>query len=101
MKKSMGFFGLLLLCSCRENDDIVSNVPATGSIEAVISVTHLTPATDILVTRRVVHTNEKSILTFVTTDTIPSLGKAVEKNEDGDTTKVPIEKNYEIFITVK
>jgi ABC-type microcin C transport system permease subunit YejE len=103
MKTSVMFLSSLLLLSCHENEDIVHSVPATGSIEAIISVRHMTGSTDILTTKRIVHANTLQQLTFVTNDTIPSLGEMVAegKNEDGDTKSVLVEKNYEIFITVK
>ena len=96
---------LLLLFSCgeKQNEDITQSVNRSGSIETAVQVEHIDSLHDVLVTSHKVWAHNSEIKTVLYRDTIPSLGttNTVAENKDGDTKKVTVKKEYEIFITVK
>jgi RNA-binding protein YlmH len=57
----------------------------------------------VLLTTHKVWVNFHEFRTVVHQDTIPALGigDATAENEDGDTKKVRVKKDYEIYITLK
>ena len=92
-----------LLFSCvQENEDVVNQPTKDGSIEASISTKHA-GSVDILTTEYKVWNKGKVEKTFTKADTIKSLGKTKEEGEDaeGNVKDVVVQKDYEIFITVK
>ncbi len=96
---------ILLLASCepKKNEDITQEVNKNGSIETAVEIQHLDSLNDLLITSHKVWV--KNILTkqIIFNDTIPSLGKTptVAENKDGKKKNMNINKEYEIFITVK
>ncbi|WP_118973683.1 ABC transporter substrate-binding protein [Taibaiella koreensis] len=94
---------VLLLSSCGkdDNEDVVEQPNKDGSIETVISVTHA-DSVDLLTTTHKVWLKGAVAKTFVTTDTLKSLGTEPVTNDEANTSG-PKEKkkDYEIYITVK
>jgi hypothetical protein len=96
---------ILLIASCKDekNEDITQEVNKNGAVETAIEIKHLDSLNDVLITTHKIWV--KNILTKEISykDTIASLGKTSidAENKDGDTKKVTINKEYEIFITVK
>lgn len=96
-------FSILVCVSCDENDDNVKEISKNGSVETVMSVDHLNGNQDIIKTSHKVWVKNILVKNIIHTDTVPSLGLTTEdgENSDGDTRKVTVKKDYEIFITVK
>jgi hypothetical protein len=94
--------GALASCS-DENEDLTKEVNRNGSVESSIEVSDLDPAHRLLTTRHKVWVHDSVYRTIVYTDTLPALGleRTVAENEDGDEKDVTVNKDYEIFITVK
>ncbi|WP_118952496.1 hypothetical protein [Taibaiella helva] len=94
----------LLLVSCGDddkNEDVVGQPNKDGSIETVISVTHA-DSVDLLTTTHKIWVKGALSQTFVTTDTLKSLGTEPVKDDDGNTLSTKDKKkDYEIYITVK
>ncbi len=101
MKKLITIFLLsAILISCNEEkEDLVNEVPKDGSIETSVSVEHLSDSLDILTTRHIVHKNATTSQTILKTDTIPALEKHLI--DDENETKQMVQKDYNIYITVK
>lgn len=103
--KYLFFIAILFsFISCEDkNEDVVQNVPVNGSIEVIIGVNHFNSVHDILTTTKIIHVNRFDSIVSVSHDTIPYLGKTTQEgeNENGDTENLTIDKNYEIYITVK
>jgi len=95
-------FSILVFASC-DDDDKVKEISKNGSIETVMSVDHLNDHQDIVKTSHKIWVKNMLVKNIIHTDTIPSLGVTTEEaeNSDGDTKKVALKKDYEIFITVK
>ncbi len=96
---------LLFLFSCddKKNEDITQSVNRSGSVETAVQVEHIDSLHDVLITSHKVWANNAAVKTALYRDTIPSLGttNTTAENKDGDTKKVTVKKEYEIFITVK
>jgi len=95
------------LTSCEDqdktNNDKVKAIDKDGSIEAQLSVKHISDTKDVLYIERKTWVHNVMVKDVVTTDTIPSLGQTREtaENSEGTDTTVTVNKNYQIFITVK
>ena len=74
-----------------------------GSVETAISVQHADSTHDIILTSHKVWIKKNEYSTIVHRDTIPSLDSlsATAENDNGDTQKVRLKKDYQLFITVK
>jgi len=85
------------------NNDKVKAIDKDGSIEAQLSVKHISDTKDVLYIERKTWVHNVMVKDVVTTDTIPSLGQTREtaENSEGTDTTVTVNKNYQIFITVK
>ena len=94
---------LILVCLSCEDEDKVQEISKNGSVETVMSVDHLNDSLDIVKTSHKIWIKNILVKNIIHTDTIPTLGVTTEEgeNSDGDTLKVPLKKDYEIFITVK
>jgi hypothetical protein len=94
---------LLALASCENKDDITTTVDRSGSIETSVTVQHADSTHDIILTTHKVWTNFKEFKTVVHKDTIPALGliSTAGENSNGDTSTVKVQKDYQIFITMK
>jgi hypothetical protein len=94
--------GALASCS-EENEDLTRDVNRNGSVESAIEVSDLDSTHRLLTTRHKVWVHDSVYRTIVYTDTLPALGleHTVIENEDGDEKDVTVNKDYEIFITVK
>lgn len=94
----------LLLAGCGNNEkdeDVVEQPNKDGSIETVINITHA-DSVDLLTTTHKVWVKGTLSQTFVTTDTLKSLGTEPVKDDDGNTLGTKDKKkDYEIYITVK
>ena len=90
-------------CSNDKKEDVTNDVNKAGSVETSVTVSHLDSTTDVLVTTHKVWRNLIAYKTIEYRDTIPALGETSTdaENADGDTKKVRVKKDYEIFITVK
>ena len=102
----LGGAALLLLFSCdnnKQNEDITQTVNKSGSIETAVQVTHLDSFNDVLVTTHKVWANNRDVITIKYLDTVPTLGtvETSAENADGETKKIQVKKEYEIFITIK
>ncbi|MEI7524956.1 MAG: hypothetical protein WCJ95_11535 [Mariniphaga sp.] len=95
-------FSMLVFMSC-EDDDKVQEISKNGSVETVMSVDHLNDSLDIVKTSHKIWIKNVLVKNIIHADTIPTLGVTTEEgeNSDGDTKKVSLKKDYEIFITVK
>lgn len=92
-----------LFFSCKEkNEDIVTEPNKEGSIETVVSVKH-EEGFDILTTTHKVWVKNQLDKTLIKVDTLKSLGITTVEGEDqnGNTEKVEVKKDYEFYITVK
>jgi hypothetical protein len=96
---------LILIASCkgRDKDDVTDTVNRAGSVETAVSVQHADSTHDVLLTTHKVWVNFHEFKTIVYRDTIPALGteQTTAENQDGDTKKVNVKKDYEIYITLK
>ena len=95
---------ILFLAACNSDpEDATASVDKSGSIETAVSVEHADSTHDIVLTTHKIWVNLKEYNTVVHRDTVPALGMldTDAENEDGDTKKVNIKKDYQIFITVK
>ena len=94
----------MISCSDEEgNEDITTSVNKNGSVESAILVTPLDSAYNILTTTHKVWVKDTVYKTIEYRDTVPALGTQLTtaENSDGDTKTVAVQKEYEIFITVK
>ena len=94
----------LAFSGCEEkNDDKVRTVDQNGSVEMKVGISHLNDSLDVMKTENIFWVKGKASKKVIRLDTIPSLGKTKEiaENTKGDDTTVMINKNYQIFITVK
>jgi hypothetical protein len=96
-------FSTLVFTSCDDNDDKVVEISKDGSIETVMSVDHYNDSIDIIKTAHKIWVKNNLVKDIVHLDTVPSLGvtNTNAENNDGDTKRVEVKKDYEIFITVK
>lgn len=97
--------GAIVFQSCKDepNEDLTNTVNKNGAIETSVTVTHLDSVNDILITKHIVWLKGNQFKNIEYRDTVPSLGmeNTTAENKDGDTKKVQVKKDYEIFITVK
>ncbi len=91
----------LFIISCKDNEDTTKEVSKDGAVETVLSVDHLNDSLDLLHTSYNVWVKNVLVNKFVHTDTIPSLGTTIDKDDDGNEKGLPYKKDYELFITVK
>ncbi len=92
-----------MLFSCTpENEDVVAQPEKDGTIETSITTKHAKDC-DILTTEYKVWIKGKVNKTFSKIDTLQSLGTTKEEGEDkaGNTKDITVQKEYEIYITVK
>ena len=106
LKKSVLLCSLamfMLSCSDDEEQDLTTNVNTNGAVESAIQVTRLNDSFNVLTTTHKVWVKGSVYKTIEYRDTLPSLGSefTTAENEDGDTKSVLVDKEYEIFITVK
>ncbi len=90
--------------SCSDKkEDVTDAVNRAGSVETSVTVQHADSTRDVLVTTHKIWANFSEFKTVIHQDTIPALGmeNTTAENSDGDTKKVTVKKDYEIFITVK
>jgi hypothetical protein len=84
------------LFSCGEEKTVPSS--KNDCIESSLNVKHLGDSLDVLETTHVVYgPGGKKVV--VHSDTLPSLGKTTQTADDGSS--VTIDKDYDLFITVK
>ena len=97
------FAVLLASCSDDEEQDLTNNVNKNGAVESAIQVTQLNDSFNVLTTTHKVWVKGSMYKTIEYHDTLPSLGSAftTAENRDGDTKAVLVDKEYEIYITVK
>jgi len=100
---------LLLLCTflitaCNDDkEDETAVVDRSGSVETAVSVEHADSTHDVLLTRHKVWVNYKEYTTVEHRDTVPALGMLSTEGENsgGETPKLSVKKDYQIYITVK
>jgi hypothetical protein len=95
---------LALAASCNDDKhDQTNTVDRSGSIETSVSVRHADSTHDVILTTHKVWTNFKEYATYIHRDTVPALGlmATAGENANGDTTTVHLQKDYQIFITMK
>lgn len=94
---------LFVFTSCNDDEDKVVEISKNGSIETVLSVDHYNDSIDIVKTSHKIWVKNNLVKDIVHLDTVPSLGitNTTAENSDGDTKRVEVKKDYEIFITVK
>jgi hypothetical protein len=91
----------IVIISCKDDEDTTKEISKEGAVETVLSVDHLNDSLDLLHTSYNVWVKNVLVNKFSHTDTIPTLGTTVDKDEDGNETGLPYKKDYEFFITVK
>ncbi|RYD92004.1 MAG: hypothetical protein EOP50_13385 [Sphingobacteriales bacterium] len=106
MWKTMMLAALLPLLACNDNDeneDLTHDVNHKGSVESTLEVRDLDSTHRLLVTRHKVWVHDTVYRTLEYTDTLPALGleHTIAENSDGDQQKVTVNKDYELYITVK
>ena len=105
MKKTIIFFSLslLLLVFTGCEDKAVQQISKEGAIETIMNVDHLDQSHDIIVTTHKVWVKNVMVKTIIYKDTIPTLGLSSQEgeNSDGDTKTISLQKDYEVYITVK
>jgi hypothetical protein len=99
------FFSSLLV-SCAENDPSeseVNEVNKKGSVEMVLTTTHIDGNKDLLKIPIKIYKDGQLIKEIMVQDTLPNLGETTEEaeNEDGDVKTLKVPKDYEFFVTVK
>ena len=90
-------------CKQKNNEDLTNEVNKQGAVETAVTVQHLDSTNDILLTKHSVWYKGSVVKNIEYRDTVPALGieNTTAENSDGDTKKVQVKKDYEIFITVK
>jgi hypothetical protein len=94
----------LLLAACgSHNEDRVDTVDRSGAVETSVSVLHADSTHDVILTTHKVWVNFNQYATIEHRDTVPALGILTTdaENNDGDTKKMQVKKDYQLFITVK
>ena len=93
----------LAACGNDEKNDLTGSVNKAGAVESSVTVQHADSTHDVLLTTHKVWVNFKEYRTIEYRDTIPVLGteNTTAENSEGDTKSVKVQKDYEIFITVK
>ncbi len=94
----------LAFVGCKdENEDITNTVNKNGSVETAVHITHIDSSHDEMITTHKIWVKNNVYKTVEYRDTLPSLGieNTEAENEDGDTKRVSVPKDYEIYITVK
>lgn len=93
----------LVSCEEEKQEDLTNEVNKSGSVESSVTVDHLDSVNDILITKHAVWVKGNKIKDIEHRDTVPSLGieNTTAENSEGDTKSVAVQKDYEIFITVK
>ncbi len=96
---------MLLACNndTNQNEDITNEVNKDGSVETSVAVKHLDSLHDVVVTTHKVWYLYNEWKTIEHYDTVPALGatQKIAENEAGDEKMLTLNKEYEIFITVK
>ncbi len=96
---------ILLIASCepKKNEDITQEVNKNGAVETAVEIKHLDSLNDVLITTHKIWVKNTLTKELIYRDTIASLGKTttMAENKDGETKNITINKEYEIFITVK
>jgi hypothetical protein len=102
---SLGLLCMLVACDddAKQNEDITNDVNKDGSVETSVAVKHVDSLRDVVVTTHKVWYLYNEWKTIVHYDTVPALGAThkIAENEAGDEKMVSLQKEYEIFITVK
>jgi len=92
------------LASCDDKkEDVTQAINKAGAVETSVTVQHADSTHDIVLTTHKIWVNFSEYKTVVHQDTVPALGlmETEGENADGDTKKVKVPKDYEIYITVK
>jgi len=95
---------LLGLASCSDDkEDVTNRVNKEGAVETSVTVQHADSTHDVIKTIHKIWANSVEYKTVIHLDTIPALGveNTEGENANGDTKKVQVPKDYEIYITVK
>jgi len=89
-------------CNDSENDDLTQSVNKEAAVETSVTVVHLDNE-DVLKTQHRIWKDNQLIKTVEYNDTVPSLGTKTiyPKDDNGNTTTKTVNRDYEIFITVK
>lgn len=96
-------FAGIALTSCNEqNEDVVKQPNHDGSVETILTVTHESNF-DLLTTKHNIWIKGKLAKTIIKNDTLENLGSTIQDAEDnnGNTKKMSVPKDYEFYITVK
>jgi hypothetical protein len=97
-------FSMLLLfaCTSERSEDLVKEPNKDGSIETAIAVEHL-PNVDILKTTHKIWVKGNLDKQIVTIDTLKKLGSETKivEDENEEEKNVTVDKEYEIYLTVK
>lgn len=84
-------------------EDQGAAVDRGGSVETAISVEHADSTHDVILTTHKVWVKYDVYSTIIHRDTVPTLDSVTTdaENGNGDTQKVRVKKDYQLFITVK
>ena len=105
MNKILLFAAAFLFAACGNNEpeDRTQELDKDGAVETSMDVQHLNATQDILITTHKVWVKNNLTKTVEYRDTLPALGmvSTEAENNAGDTKQVQVQRDYEIFITVK
>ncbi|MCE1199511.1 MAG: hypothetical protein LWW85_11125 [Marinilabiliales bacterium] len=92
---------LLAATGCDEKE--VKQISKEGAVETALSVDHLDEQHDLIVTTHKIWIKNQLVKTIVYKDTVPTLGMTEQPGEtaNGDTARVRLKRDYELYITVK
>ena len=84
-------------------DDQTQFVDKKGSVETSVSIQHSDKTHDVILTRHRVWVHDTTYATLYHRDTIPALDSMATEAEDnnGDSKFVMVQRDYQLFITVK
>ncbi len=109
--RTLLLFSTLFIVSCSDEQDATDNdkvetkdISRNGSIETLLTTTHLDESHDVLTTTHKVWKDGALINTIMHTDTLPTLGTDTNlkaADERGEATTATGKKDYEFYITVK
>lgn len=85
------------------NEDKVQSISKDAAVETSIQINHLNDSLDIMITRSQIWNKGILVKSIIHTDTLPSLGISFQdgENSEGETQRLAVPKDYELYLTVK
>ena len=101
---SLTFLLTLSFFACKDkNEDVTTEVNKSGAVETAVQVVPLDSFSQELITKHKVWVKNNVFKTIEYRDTIPALEyeNSEVADKEGNTQNVRVQKDYEIYITVK